>query len=180
MIDIDYHLEDEGLSSTTLSIVKDNLEVVSYTTYKLQSKCSDYAYTDDELSYSKNHINQLITDIVVANLNKIKHQDNRIYEGLILGNKDEGPFYYVVNESNIYKVYIDHISPNLYRECDKDYEYTLTEYVYYINVENNKGTTFINDIVMLNHNHSASKDKFFDLEQKAINYLQEIKTNDTN
>lgn len=174
-INIDYHLEDEGLSDTTLSIVKDNLEVVPYTIYKLQSKCSDYVYTDDELRYSNDHIRQLIKDIVVANLDKIRHQDNRIYEGLIVGSKDEGPFYYVLSGSNIFKVYIDHISSNLDRECDKDYEYTLTEYVYYIEVETNKGTIFVNDIVMLNHNHTRSKDRFFESEQDAINYLQEIK-----
>jgi len=89
-INIDYYLEDEGLSDSVLALVKSKLKVVPYTIYKLESECSDYKYTDDELRYD--HIRQLITDIILANLDKVSCRDNRIYKDLKEGNKDEGPF----------------------------------------------------------------------------------------
>jgi len=56
----------------------------------------------------------------------------------------------------------------LEQECDKDYDYTLMEYVHYISPNDSRGTVFINDVI-----NTASKDKFFDTREQAITYLKE-------
>lgn len=174
-INIDYHLENEGLSDSVLALVKSNLKVVPYTIYKLESDCSSYSYTDDQLRYSNDHIRQLITDIILANLDKVRCRDLRIYKYLKEGNIKDGPFYYVVSDDLILsQVYIDYIASSLEQEYDdENYEYSLMDYTYYIKVNSGVGTTFINNLTMTKH--SRSKDKFFQTEEEAINYLKENK-----
>jgi hypothetical protein len=69
-INIDELLQQQDVHLTVLDLIKSNLEVVPVTIYKLQSKYSNYAYTEDELNYSSNYIRQLIDDIIIANLDK--------------------------------------------------------------------------------------------------------------
>lgn len=173
MINIDELLQQQDVHLSVLDLVKSNLEVVPITIYKLQSKYSNYAYTEDELDYSNDHIRQLINDIIIANLDKVKHVDNRVYKffepcGIYF--KTPSKFIWLVRNNNLLKVVVTDVNKTLERD-NKD-KYILTEFVYYHEDGIYKGQTFINDLGLIKHMNYCN-DKFFETEDEALNYIKE-------
>ena len=175
IIIIDDLLNDENrvyVPNHLKQLIKDNLEVVPVTTYKLRSNCSEYEYTKDELDWTKDHINQLIEDIIIANLDKVKHLDNRIYKFF-----KEGKTYWRVRENTICEIIIRDFCNNLELACDQEYDYILTNYFIYIyKIDENKTSIFNNNKDFLKFG-GQYLDKFFETEDEALNYIKEEQNN---
>jgi hypothetical protein len=177
---IDDLLNDEDricVPDHLIQLIKDNLEVVSVTTYKLRSNCSKYEYTEDDLNYTKDHINQLIDDILIANLDKVKHLDNRIYKffrphGIYF--ETPSNFIWLVKDEKLFKVVVTDVCSNLEEACDKEYDYILTEYVFLNIVDTNKTSMFNNDVNFLKFG-GQYLDKFFETEDEGLTYINEQK-----
>ena len=165
-ININELLEQQDIHSNVLDLVKSNLEVVPVTIYKLQSKYSDYAYTEDELDYSSDHIRQLIDDIIIANLDKVKHLDNRIYKFF-----EEGKTYYQVKYNKLFNINVTRIYKDIESVCDREYNYILTEHVHYQVNAKSINQMFTNDVNFLKFG-GQYLDKFFETEDEALNYIK--------
>jgi hypothetical protein len=166
-ININELLEQQDINPSVLDLVKSNLQVVPVTIYKLQSKYSNYTYTEDELNYSSDHINQLIDDIIVANLDKVKHIDNRIYKFF-----EEDKTYYQVKYNKLFNITITRIYKDLESVCDKEYDYILTEHVHYQVNARSINQMFTNDKNFLKFG-GQYLDKFFETEDQGLAYIKE-------
>jgi hypothetical protein len=159
-ISIDELLQQQDVPDNVFDLVKSSLQVIPVTIYKLQSKYSSYAYTEDELDYSSDHIRQLIDDIIIANLDKVKHLDNRVYRFF-----EEGKTYFVVTNNKVFKQVVSHI----WQYLQQDYRegYILKEYIYF---EGNY-PCYNNDVTA---SARFSKDiiQFFETEDEALNYIE--------
>jgi hypothetical protein len=159
-----------------IQLIKDNLEVVPITTYKLRSNCSEYEYTKAELDWTKDHINQLINDILLANLDKVKHLDNRIYKFFEADKNLYKPtkFIWLVRDKKLFKVVVTEV----YQILERDYthEYVLTEYVSYHEDGIYTGQIFNNNKDFLKFG-GQYLDKFFETEDEALNYIKEEQNN---
>jgi hypothetical protein len=176
MINIDELLNDEDrvcVPKNLIQLVKDNLKVVPITIYKLTSKYSKYEYTQEQLDWTKDHINQLIDDILLANLDKVKHLDNRIYKFF-----KEDKVYWLVKADKLYQVNITSIFKNLELTCEKEYDYILTEAVYYY-IDISLEESFNNNKDFLKFG-GQYLNKFFETENQALNYIKEQNDGQTN
>jgi hypothetical protein len=173
-ININELLEQQDINPSVLDLVKSNLQVVPVTIYKLQSKYSNYTYTEDELNYSSDHINQLIDDIIVANLDKVKHLDNRIYKFF-----EEGKTYYQVKYNKLFNITITRIYKDLESVCDKEYDYILTEHVHYQVNARSINQMFTNDKNFLKFG-GQYLDKFFETKDEALTYIKIEQNGQTN
>lgn len=175
---IDDLLNDEDrvcVPNHLIQLIKDNLEVVPITTYKLRSNCSEYEYTEDDLNYTKDHINQLIDDILIANLDKVKHLDNRIYKSFF----EEGKTYYRVRDNILYTMIVKEVCKNLELIYEKEYDYILTEWVF-LTIKDTDGTSMFNNNKEFLKFGGQYLDKFFETENEALNYIKREQDGQTN
>ena len=173
-INIDELLNDEDrvcVPDHLIQLVKDNLEVVPITIYKLMSNCSEYEYTKEELDWTKDHINQLNDDILLANLDKVKHLDNRIYKSFF----KEGKTYWTVRDGVLlYSETAKEVFRKLEITCDREYDYILTECVFLNVTDTDRSSMFNNDIDFLKFG-GQYLDKFFETEDEGLTYINEQK-----